>query len=55
MRQLEYFFNRRHKYPWVFFSELPFSEEFRVGALDSCLFLASIDHDTGRNIERNLC
>jgi alpha 1,2-mannosyltransferase len=30
MRQLEYYFNRRHNYPWVFFSEVPFSEEFKV-------------------------
>lgn len=31
MRQLEYHWNRRHRYPWIFFSEAPFTEEFKVG------------------------
>jgi alpha 1,2-mannosyltransferase len=28
MRQLEFYFNRRYNYPWLFFSEVPFSKEF---------------------------
>ena len=30
MRQLEYRWNRKYNYPWVFFNEEPFSEEFKV-------------------------
>ena len=30
MRQLEYTWNRRYRYPWIFFSETPFNEEFKV-------------------------
>jgi hypothetical protein len=30
MRQLEAHWNHRHKYPWVFFNEKPFSKEFKV-------------------------
>lgn len=30
MRQLEFHWNRRYRYPWVFFNERPFSEEFKV-------------------------
>ena len=30
MRQLEYHWNRRYNYPWIFFNEQPFSEEFKV-------------------------
>lgn len=29
MRQLEYRWNKRFGYPWLFFSEVPFSEEFK--------------------------
>ena len=28
MRQLEYHFNRHHNYPWIFFSEKPFTAKF---------------------------
>ena len=31
MRQLEYRWNRKYQYPWVFFNDEPFSEEFKVG------------------------
>lgn len=31
MRQLEYRWNRKYAYPWIFFNERPFSEEFKVG------------------------
>ncbi len=30
MRQLEYHWNRKYHYPWVFFNDEPFSEEFKV-------------------------
>ena len=30
MRQLEYRWNRKYNYPWVFFNEEPFSEEFKA-------------------------
>jgi hypothetical protein len=31
MRQLEYHWNRKYRYPWIFFNDEPFSEEFKVG------------------------
>ena len=31
MRQLEYRWNRKYQYPWVFFNDEPFSDEFKVG------------------------
>ena len=30
MRQLEFHWNQRYEYPWIFFNEKPFSEEFKV-------------------------
>lgn len=30
MRQLEYHWNRKYQYPWIFFNEKPFSDEFKV-------------------------
>ena len=30
MRQLEYRWNHKYQYPWVFFSEEPFTDEFKV-------------------------
>ena len=30
MRQLEYQWNRKYHYPWVFFNDEPFSDEFKV-------------------------
>ena len=30
MRQLEYQWNRKYNYPWIFFNDEPFTEEFRV-------------------------
>lgn len=30
MRQLEWHWNKRYRYPWMFFSEKPFTEEFKV-------------------------
>jgi Glycolipid 2-alpha-mannosyltransferase len=30
MQQLEYHWNHLYNYPWIFFSEKPFTEEFRV-------------------------
>lgn len=30
MRQLEFHWNHKYQYPWVFFNDEPFSEEFRV-------------------------
>lgn len=33
MRQLEYHWNKRYNYPWMFFSEKPFAEEFKVSLI----------------------
>lgn len=30
MRQLEFHWNRKYNYPWIFFNEKPFSDEFKV-------------------------
>ena len=30
MRQLEYHWNRKYNYPWIFFNDEPFSDEFKV-------------------------
>ena len=30
MRQLEYQWNRKYQYPWIFFNDEPFSDEFKV-------------------------
>ncbi len=30
MRQLEHHWNRKYQYPWVFFNEKPFNDEFKV-------------------------
>lgn len=30
MRQLEYRWNRKYNYPWIFFNEEPFTDEFKV-------------------------
>ena len=33
MRQLEYHWNRKYQYPWIFFNDEPFSDEFKVWQL----------------------
>jgi alpha 1,2-mannosyltransferase len=33
MTQLEYKWNHKYQYPWVFFNDEPFSEEFKVREL----------------------
>lgn len=30
MRQLEFQWNRKYSYPWIFFNDEPFSDEFKV-------------------------
>jgi Glycolipid 2-alpha-mannosyltransferase len=30
IRQLEFHWNRKYQYPWIFFNEKPFSDEFKV-------------------------
>jgi alpha 1,2-mannosyltransferase len=30
MRQLEYHWNRKYQYPWIFFNDEPFSDDFKV-------------------------
>jgi alpha 1,2-mannosyltransferase len=32
MRQLEYHWNHVYEYPWIFFSEKPFTDEFKVSS-----------------------
>lgn len=43
IRQLEYYFNRRHAYPWIFFSEVAFTEEFKA-ATSNATFAATEYH-----------
>jgi len=31
MQQLEFHWNHKYEYPWVFFNDEPFSEDFKVG------------------------
>lgn len=33
MTQLEFHWNRKYQYPWIFFNDEPFSDEFKVGLL----------------------
>ena len=33
MRSLELHWNRKYRYPWIFFNDEPFSDEFKVGLL----------------------
>jgi Glycolipid 2-alpha-mannosyltransferase len=42
MQQLEYHWNRKYHYPWIFFNEKPFSEEFKV--MDRFAVLTFTDH-----------
>ncbi|KAK5005927.1 hypothetical protein LTR60_006112 [Cryomyces antarcticus] len=37
MRQLEYHWNRKYQYPWVFFNDEPFSEDFRVRTINRAM------------------
>ncbi|KAI9796586.1 MAG: hypothetical protein M1825_000603, partial [Sarcosagium campestre] len=30
MRQLEFHWNREYQYPWIFFNDEPFSDEFKM-------------------------
>ena len=41
MRQLEYHWNRKYNYPWIFFNDEPFSDEFKVG---SRMSVAAVTH-----------
>lgn len=41
MRQLEWHWNRRYNYPWMFFSEKEFSEEFKVNLSTFSIYLLS--------------
>lgn len=43
MRQLERHWNERYNYPWVFFSEKEFTEEFKVIVLCFAQYLSSND------------
>ena len=52
MRQLEWHWNRRYNYPWMFFSEQPFTDEFKV--LPSLLVLiVPLTNYTGLDHKRN--
>lgn len=48
MRQLEYQWNRKYQYPWVFFNDEPFSDEFKAGNL-LCRISTSADSHAGRD------
>ena len=41
MRQLEYQWNRKYNYPWIFFNDEPFTEEFKVYGVLTTLSKAS--------------
>ena len=36
MRQLEHQWNRKYQYPWVFFNDEPFNDEFKVSGAAFC-------------------
>lgn len=44
MRQLEYHWNRRYNYPWMFFSEKPFTEEFKVSFWINTITYTTLRH-----------
>lgn len=44
MRQLEYHWNKRYRYPWVFFSEKDFSDEFKVSLCQPFCRIRTSDH-----------
>lgn len=57
MRQLEFHWNHNYRYPWIFFSETPFNDEFKVCEPSCCLAegppgLSDRNH-TGSHLERN--
>lgn len=52
MTQLEYHWNRKYEYPWVFFNDEPFSDEFKVSKFSNVLqchtlnYICSAQHRT---------
>lgn len=52
MRQLEYRWNEKYQYPWVFFNDEPFSEEFKVCAVDE--LMPKVREADGTHAECNL-
>lgn len=56
MRQLEYHWNMKYQYPWVFFNEKPFSDEFKVlPHLPHLHFLPLLKSRAGCYLESHLC
>lgn len=58
MTQLEYHWNRKYQYPWVFFNDEPFSEEFKVRALSTskrCGTLIFISQAATQNLTSARC
>lgn len=59
IRQLEFYFNRRHNYPWIFFSEAVFTEEFKAATSNATsasteYHLIPVEHwSTPPNISRS--
>lgn len=58
IRQLEFYFNRRHAYPWIFFSEVAFTDEFKAATSNATsatteYHLIPVEHwSTPSNISR---
>ena len=54
MRQLEFQWNRKYNYPWIFFNDEPFSDEFKV-SLGLQLEEDKSDKEAGRYTESHVC
>jgi hypothetical protein len=44
MCQLELHWNHKYHYPWIFFNEKLFSDEFKVTSLSTFLFTQTNNH-----------
>ena len=51
MRQLEHQWNRKYQYPWVFFNDEPFNDEFKVRGLFHAPPKSMTDSQPGGNTE----
>ena len=55
MQQLEWHWNHKYQYPWVFFNNEPFSEEFQVRAFLTLGLFSILTDSPGRDFEPNVC
>lgn len=42
MTQLEWRWNRKYNYPWIFFNDEEFSEEFKVWEVPSLIYIVTV-------------